>query len=171
MFYGLRCPWPPGPQNPHVLTYNITPASLSQRVKHIKCEHVLALRPRCLLHLSHYQYRQTQSCIEQWLSLYSVKSDFNWFALLHPDHKTVNDSGFLINWLSFFGCICCCFRQKIVAFAFPLYTIVKMDISKKVLVIVGMYLKLYIAVTCLLFPMLFLIAWRVLPLLRTIVVR
>lgn len=104
------------------------------------------------MHLSQYQYRQTQSCIEQWLSLYSVKSDFNWFALLHPDHKTVNDSGFLINWLSFFGCICCCFRQKIVAFAFPLYTIVKsMDISKKVLVIVGMYLKLYIAVTCLFF--------------------
>lgn len=131
-----------------------------------------------LLHLS--QSQQLFPCVmkntdklslKQWLSLYSGKYNINWFALLCLDHKRSDDSGFLINWMSSFGCICCCVIQKIVAYAFLLYIDFKsIDISKKVLVTVGCVIKT-VSVTCLLFPMLFIIAWRVLPLLPTIVVR
>lgn len=73
--------------------------------------------------------------------------------------------------MSSFGCICCCVIQKIVAYAFLLHIDFKsIDISKKVLVTVGCVIKT-VSVTFLLFQMLFIIAWRVLPLLPTIVVR
>lgn len=109
--------------------------------------------------------------LKQWLSLYSGKYNINWFALLCLGHKRSDDSGFLINWMSSFGCICCCVIQKIVAYAFLLYIDFKsIDISKKVLVTVGCVIKT-VSVTFLLFQMLFVIAWRVLPLLPTIVVR
>lgn len=98
--------------------------------------------------------------LKQWLSLYSGKYNINWFALLCLDHKRSDDSGFLINWMSSFGCICCCVIQKIVAYAFLLYIDFKsIDISKKVLVTVGCVIKT-VSVTFLLFQMLFIIAWR-----------
>lgn len=94
----------------------------------------------------------------------------NWFALLCLDHKRSDDSGFyklsVILWLYL---LLCKKENKSLLTRFFYINFKSIDISKKVLVTVGCVIKT-VSVTFLLFQMLFIIAWRVLPLLPTLVV-